>query len=305
MFWSKKVFERDEALTFSLKELFRYDGIESKSSPNKSGINCPKASFHRWDSMNGINQLLTSHPELRKVTLEKVGQVLQIAKLNLRNRGKDKPKQIVFANTHLFYHPMADHIRAMQAYVVCKKVDEVRRQNNPSPYPFIISGDLNSDPLSGASQLLFTRSVEPDHHDCWKHLHKYQWEMGNHDYMAEHEYIGNECGATDLKYEEEQFQNAVEDVTEASKPSAPSICLPGSFPQLVSGCEEMPKFTNFAVDFVDTLDYILASKASSDTEEPFGFVPKKSARMPTVAEVKQFIAMVSFLCISLVFFGLS
>ena len=67
------------------------------------------------------------------------------------------------------------------------------------------------------------------------------------------------------------------------------LVLPDAFPQLVSGCEEMPKFTNFAVDFVDTLDYILASGSSKD--EKYGFVPKQSARMPTEEDVKQFVAM--------------
>ena len=278
-FWSRKVFEKDESLTFSLKELFDPDSTTEN----------PK-DFHRWDSMKGIKHLLRSHPELRRVTVEKIGQILQVVKLKVKHPEKEQPKKIVLANTHLFYHPMADHIRAMQTYLVCKKVDEVRRSETKHPYPLFLCGDLNSDPLSGASQLLFTRCVEPDHHDCWKHLHEYQWEMGNNDYMLEHEYIGNDVGATDLKYEEEEFQNAEESLESASnKITPPSLVLPDAFPQLVSGCEEMPKFTNYAVDFVDTLDYILASGPSND--EKYGFVPKKSAQMPIEEDVKQFVAM--------------
>ena len=279
MFWSKKMFERDEALTFSLRELFDPD-----SHPP------PKPELHRWDSMTGIKHLLKSHPELRRVTMEKIGQILQVVKLKIKNPQDGQPHRVVIANTHLFYHPMADHIRAMQAYVVCKKVDEVRRRDiSQDPYPLMLCGDLNSDPLSGASQLLFTRSVEPDHPDCWKYLHEYQWDMGNTEYMLEHEYIGNEAGATDFKYEEEKFKNAEEHVNTVNKPTAPPLVLPAEFPQLISGCEEMPEFTNFAVDFVDTLDYILASEQSPG--EAYGFLPTKSARMPTSEDVKQFIAM--------------
>ena len=280
MFWNRKVFERDEALTFSLRELF--DDTDSHPSP--------KPELHRWDSMTGIKHLLKSHPELRRVTMEKIGQILQVVKLKIKNPQEGQPHKVVIANTHLFYHPMADHIRAMQAYVVCRKIDEVRRRDiSQHPYPLMLCGDLNSDPLSGASQLLFTRSVEPDHPDCWKYLHEYQWDMGNNEYMLEHEYIGNEAGATDLKYEEEKFKNAVENVKKVNKPTGPPLFLPDEFPQLISGCEIMPEFTNFAVDFVDTLDYILASEQK--TGEAYGFIPTKSARMPTSDDVKQFVAM--------------
>eukprot|EP01083_Nonionella_stella_P036759 100293_1 len=133
---------------------------------------------------------------------------------------------------------MADHIRAMQAYVACKKIDEIRRLkssyntndkdtdidtnleiNNPNqqsspkrPCPFLLCGDLNSDPLSGAAQLLFTRTLHPEHHDCWKNLNEYKWDCGQSDFMVEHGYIGNEVGVTELKYEEEAFDDAQEQI---------------------------------------------------------------------------------------------
>ena len=79
---------------------------------------------------------------------------------------------------------MADHIRAIQAFIVCKKLDELRRQTNESslnshhpPYPLVFCGDLNSDPLSGAAQLLLTKTLSSEHHDCWKYLNEYKWEM--------------------------------------------------------------------------------------------------------------------------------
>lgn len=60
---------------------------------------------------HGINSLLESHDEVRKVYKESVGQIVQIAKLTLKSSLIDQtvPKQnnIVVANTHLFYHPMA------------------------------------------------------------------------------------------------------------------------------------------------------------------------------------------------------
>lgn len=292
MFWSKDMFEKDQVITISLRDLFDPDQSEqSQASHSTQDVigHATKPDYRRWDSMKGIKNLLKSHPELRKVTMEKIGQILQVVKLKVKAMGDSHPKKIVVGNTHLFYHPMADHIRAMQTYVVCKKIDEVRRSEvDAPPYPLILCGDFNSDPLSGASQLLFSRSVEPDHHDCWKHLNEYQWDMGNNEYMLEHQYIGNSAGSSDFKYEEEQFKNAVEDI-KTPLPSAPALVLPEAFPQLTSGCEEMPEFTNYAVDFVDTLDYVLASEVSEN--ELYGFVPVRSARMPTSEEIKQFIAM--------------
>jgi len=332
MFWREDMFEGEECLTFSIRDLF--DGIDKDDEDmemmtyDDTGVGGDDGTQKHltespcsWDSMDDIRHLLRNHKELRKVTMEKIGQVLQIAKLKFKHPNDDDGEHIeniVVANTHLFYHPKADHIRAMQAYVVCKKIDEVRRpkvrddigcattSSNPHSqedydhcYPIIICGDLNSDPLSGASQLLFTRSVGPAHHDCWKYLNEYQWEMGNTDYLTKHQYIGNDVGATDLAYEEEKFCDARQDKANGdndginSNPNQsitpPSLTLPESFPNLVSGCKEMPKFTNYAVDFIDTLDYILASEP--DEMGNHGLIPKRSARMPTADEVKQFIAM--------------
>ena len=51
----------------------------------------------------------------------------------------------------------------------------------------------------------------------------------------------------------------------------------------------MPEFTNYAIDFIDTLDYILASEVS--TIEPFGFRQKRSAPMPRVDDITKYTAM--------------
>lgn len=290
--WSRKVFETREVdlQSYSIRDLF-----ETTCSAQNDSLTNQENKSMSWDSIYDINKLLCQHNELRKVIMEKISSIAQIATLRLKGhhytsgQTAAKPNMIVVANTHLFYHPLADHIRAMQAYVVCKKIDEIRRQNSIIPSPFILSGDLNSDPLSGAAQLLFTRILHPEHHDCWKNLHDYKWDCGESDFMVEHGYIGNEVGVTELKYEEEAFDDSQEQQTRESKPLPPMILLPTSFPKLTSGCLIMPKFTNFAVDFIDTLDYILASEASDS--EPFGFKRKRSAPMPDHEDITKYIAM--------------
>lgn len=209
MFWSTSCFEEItefDMKTISIRDLFaEHEDHLLKGNFGSTGDNGEDAGnkqLNKWNSMDEILDLMGKHDELRRIAREKTGQILQVANLTLKNPRDDatnanaasKPKRMILANTHLFYHPMADHIRAMQAYVVCKKIDEVRRQDGSDPYPLVLCGDLNSDPLSGAVQLLFTRAVE-SHHETWKHLHDYRWEMGDTSWMLDHGYVGNEATA--------------------------------------------------------------------------------------------------------------
>ena len=43
---------------------------------------------------------------------------------------------------------MADHVRVLQAYAICHKLEEIRREGQ-QPDPILICGDFNSNPLSG------------------------------------------------------------------------------------------------------------------------------------------------------------
>lgn len=72
----------------------------------------------------------------------------------------------------------------------------------------------------------------------------------------------------------------------------PIISLPTCFPNLISGCKAVPAFTNYAVDFVETLDYVFASSAPSSLEsEVIGFESFGEAPMPTKEMVVKYVAM--------------
>ena len=187
------------------------------------------------------------------------------------------------ANTHLFWHPMADHVRAMQAFVVAKKIDEVRRAQTEFPDPFLLCGDLNSDPLSGASQLLTSKSIKSDHHDCWNYLHTYQMDIDDNDVEAMVD------SGTTAEERRSCHQNQQTEISSSDTPP-PTISLPNSFPSLLSGCQPKPPFTNFTPKFVETLDYVLASQLAAD--ERAGFSHKRSAAMPTIKDVEEFVSMV-------------
>ena len=116
MFWSLQAFENADTVdmhTFTLCDL-----QEAKRGPIGW---VHKPSEPSWEGCTAsIQQLLENNPSLRDMmTSNKLGQVVQIALLHPRrsaNTGPSKPKAILLANTHLFYHPMADHIRAIQAF---------------------------------------------------------------------------------------------------------------------------------------------------------------------------------------------
>jgi hypothetical protein len=122
-------------------------------------------------------------------------------------------------------------------------------------------------------------------------------------YMLNHGYIGNtpdDMINGDPLFLEEEFVDAHSDTacldesyfsddTDDNSICPPTIVLPACFPNLVSGCTTVPSFTNFAVDFVETLDYIFASSPSQ--REMFGFEPMGEAPMPKEEVVKCFVAM--------------
>ena len=104
--------------------------------------------------MDDISILLRDHDELRKVAMENIGQIVQVAPQRLKKYQRQRQEQsivdggessinstttmdeidsdneskhVVVANNHLYYHQMVAPIRAMRAYVICKKIDEICR----------------------------------------------------------------------------------------------------------------------------------------------------------------------------------
>jgi len=277
LFWSLNCFHPvtpSKMRKFYLKDLFQH---------HKHNL------LDRWESLGDIDRLLDENAELGRITKEKTGQVLQVVELRPLARKPSIPERIVIGNTHLFYHPLADHVRAMQAYMVCRQL-EIERYRNGIACPFIIGGDLNSNPLSGAVELLLWGRVGPANHDAFKNLETYQWGMGDEEFLLEHGYIGNAADSGTPAYEEEAFEDALESLNDedsggiSGNHQPTQIRLPSSFPRLFLGYTDCPTFTNYSVDFMATLDYILATSPSPT--ETFGFLPSRAAPMPTIKNIK-------------------
>jgi hypothetical protein len=122
--------------------------------------------------------------------------------------------------------------------------------------------------------------------------------MGEQEYMVDHGYVGHDVDArSDPTFMDEAFEDAhqePDDIIESSSNfmglAAPCIQLPENIPKFISGYPQLPAFTNYATDFCETLDYILAS--GPNDEQPIGFEAlDKAAPCPSSREMKDYIAM--------------
>jgi len=155
MFWSTSTFElvNDEDIrVFPLRSLLSLEQEDSISIQEDNVLtrqfshyyeaksNVKDLELEKWESIDGIHQLFAENEVVRSIYRESVGQIVQIVRLSPRETNTaQKPNSIVVANTHLFYHPMADHIRVLQAYAVCHKLDEIRREGQHTD-PVLICG---------------------------------------------------------------------------------------------------------------------------------------------------------------------
>lgn len=232
------------------------------------------AKFDASDRMgSGINELLlddtdddgwTDHvaflEEMPRIKdrVQKLGQILQCVTLTSRDG-----RRLVLGNTHLYYHPYGDHFRSLQAYGVCRKLDQlqkVKQNESDDDVPIVLCGDLNSAPTSGAIQLLQQRSLDATHPTAWENLKKHP---------------------TPKKKDPASY-------------SIPTLRLPDSFPVLTSSFgaqQQQPKYTHCIPQFCDTLDYIFTSSMTTNVEA--APMPSKEQPMPNEGMPSDHISLVA------------
>jgi 2',5'-phosphodiesterase len=193
-----------------------------------------------------LQHWIAQNPNLETILLSKVSSVYQIIKLVYNN------KVVLISNTHLFYHPFADHIRLLQTVMLCNAINHTMKLYNTNY--IVLTGDFNSDPLSGAAQMLRYRMLNQDvYDDVWKNL---EWKWGDKDVKR----TDKDCITT-----------------------PPTIALPDDFPLLTIASGE-PEFTNYTPLFISVLDYIYVSPnittlstapypTLKDIEESIGAMP--------------------------------
>ena len=247
IFWSLDVFESVRSVdmhTHNFRDLIRQFICEDRIHKSQ------------WKSLSDTSNLLKKHDPLRHVLFQKLGHVLQTVVLTR----KVNQEKVVVGNTHLFYHPMASHIRCLKMLMACRQLEIEHRENEQCP--IILCGDLNSHPKSGLMKLLLNRYLDATNGMTWKHLCTYEWEDG-----SSIEYDGASPAGG-----QHQLHNV----------KAINLEFPPSFPKLMSAYSTPPEFTHFVEAFAGTLDYILMTE---------NFEVVKSGPTPTREDVQKHVAM--------------
>lgn len=201
-----------------------------------------------WEaSMTDISTLLKCRRDLHHTFTTKLGHVVQMVPLTIRSSnefavgGYDRTRPIWIANTHLFFHPLASHIRLLQMFLLARQLGcELQKR----PGEVVLCGDFNSSLQNSAGKLLLDRSVPANFRDNKTHLNTFQWESS-------------------LAF----------DQNESPDDDFPEVSLPGSFPTLRSAVQPMPDFTHYIDGFQGTLDHILVEdKMWSSRSAPMPFL---------------------------------
>ncbi|EPT30488.1 endonuclease/exonuclease/phosphatase family protein [Toxoplasma gondii ME49] len=186
-----------------------------------------------------LAELRRKWPHFETDVLPHLTTVMQFAILRRRDTReahdeKDLPKTLVVANTHLFFHPYARHIRVLQIYVMTNFLQTLREEfaesedsstapAEPASFsasrrlpPVIMCGDFNCQPGSGGLKLLKKKAVHA-YLDDWHDGLAFRWEK-DEDAAAEDE-------------EEKNGDEEAKSGIEMKKEDAPGTIVSPSLPE--------------------------------------------------------------------------
>ncbi|KAJ1626593.1 Endonuclease/exonuclease/phosphatase [Pavlovales sp. CCMP2436] len=234
-----------------------------------------------------LGALLLANVPLRDVVLSRVGTIAQLVALRVRDPGggpdptPGSERCVVVANTHLFFHPLADHVRLLQTRAILGAIDELRTFHAAKSTGLlaaaIVAGDLNSSPKSGTAALLSCGEVGAEH-GVWDHLNVFRWgDRGDRD--AEGEVMPPARHAA----------NANAPVTASAGGSSPArrpvgVRAPTRLGRLVAATG-WPAFTNHVPGFVETLDYVFVTPADFQSVDGGECDASGAAPMPSLEDV--------------------
>ncbi|XP_046735511.1 2',5'-phosphodiesterase 12 [Diprion similis] len=172
-----KIFHRDLLPTLSTLD---YNGVFNRKGGTVSEGLSTFFNIHRFQKLNFESTVIGENVDLpgfdqtwNSITNEKVKErflrrstaVQATTLLSL-----DNPSEIlVVGNTHLYFHPDADHIRLLQGYYsllyVRNVANEVQKKFPDHNVSIILCGDFNSSPDSGIYQLMCKNQIPEDYKD--------------------------------------------------------------------------------------------------------------------------------------------
>ena len=207
---------------------------------------------------SALAPLLGAHPAM-VTAMGRVNTVAQLAVLLPVKRSGDCERlpPLLVANTHLFFHPGAPHIRILQTDALLRAAACMRRRwDAEAQLSLVLCGDLNAEPHDGAVEYLTAGHLDASHQD-WDACASFTFEPlpeagamhrgappQSHSNLAPSEPLPS---GFDLPRDEAGFGCAAD---------AGGAALAHPFGPLQSGCGEQA-FTNYVGGFVAVLDYIL------------------------------------------------
>lgn len=187
----------------------------------------------KWrDSAKPILDLFKKRPDVKALVEKRLGHVVQIARL------RDKRGNcLLLANTHLFFNPVASHVRALQCFAIAYKLSQEVIITGGAP--FVLCGDFNSEIQNCLT--LFTKGETPENF-CIPGIANWREDLNTFDWDF------RQTGKTASVFDDH----------------FPSLKLPDDFPKLISAyARAPPDFTHFVPGFRATLDHILMTTESS------------------------------------------
>ena len=172
--------------------------------------------------------------------LRKISTAAQYALLEVQQGGG---RRILVANTHLYFHPGASHIRSLSvAAILAHAADLLSRHGlTEEDCPVLVCGDLNSEPDTGAIELLARSSVSAEHYE-WRDCSRFSWKARDEESGFEQD--------EDLRY-------ALDGVAGGgSEERYPRFDLRSPFGPLASSDGLRSAFTNYVKGYIGALDYI-------------------------------------------------
>lgn len=201
-----------------------------------------------------LQEVCAKWPDFLEGILPRMSTIFQMSVL----RHKDSGKVLVVANTHLFYHPNARHIRLLQVMCLLGQVQEFREKfKSEGVLPHVIlAGDLNCLPDTGAVQLLLKGEITSDHGD-WETSSQFAWREEEVQEDEVDDCLPSRPSSSAPSMEADE-SDVVESLPQASWQPGRGVSLHNPVGVLVDAYAHMPQpFTNYVHDFRGILDYIL------------------------------------------------
>ncbi|XP_026193393.1 2',5'-phosphodiesterase 12, partial [Cyclospora cayetanensis] len=190
--------------------------------------------------------LSSKWPDLLERLMPQLGTVLQLTAL--RDIKNETVPPLLIANTHLFFHPRASHVRILQVYAVCRLLSELITAPPLQSASLVLCGDFNCDADSGGHRLLTNTKISHADKD-WEHAPTYSWDEQN----CDEEVLDSETAAA-ANSEATATADATAAVEGLSLELPPSVHLKDCY-----AATPLP-FTNFVCGFQAALDHVFVSK---------------------------------------------